>query len=74
MEGGEVVAVSEASSGLLRGVADALLPCDEPVPHARLGKEKPRPRRIAFELIPQLCHVDPQVVRLALVVGPSDLV
>ena len=36
----------------------------EPTAHARLGEQEARARRIGLELVPQLLHVDAQVMRL----------
>src|SRR5450759_1549668 len=36
----------------------------KPIAHARLGEQEARARRVWLELVPQLLHVDAQVVRL----------
>jgi len=37
------------------------------VAHAWFGMEVARPGRVGFQLAPQVSHVDPEVVRLGLV-------
>ena len=55
---------------------DGLHPCPsghEAVADPRLGEQVARARRIGFELAAQLGHVDPQVVRLGLILRAPDL-
>jgi hypothetical protein len=44
----------------------------EPIAHSGLGEQEARARRIRLEFVPQLFHVDAQIMRLVDVGGAPD--
>src|SRR5947209_16367954 len=56
-------------AGSPRFRSEAVIGFSRPVPDAGLGQDHRRIRRIEFDLLPELAHVGPQILRVLLVSG-----